>query len=363
MATVNVNLDITTANVPESTDRNYVTDAQKTVIENTSGTNTGDQDLSGYLQKSGYIMDVNAQALFAGAIDIQSNGVTDYSKSWYYGDENFAQMGFGANHYLNATASLIELVALAPNSIYQVTADSASEYARMIANKNGALAEFIVNPGLPATYRNTANHPIKYFGDYFDGDVRSLVDWGTIVSALASFKTANFLDATSSIQTQLNSNSKRLAHNYTPASGTAVTSEEVLHTLEIEAGKVAAGDLLEWYAATANTNSANNKTWRMYINTTPNLSGSPVLLATSVMTANAQTTTFSRKIPVLSTTSVFCYGSPTQTGATPYASIQATSTNVAVPDLSAGFYIIITAQKANSGETVTVNFSDVFITK
>lgn len=345
MAIVNVNLNITTANVPDSTDRRYVNDAQKTVIENTSGTNTGDQDLSGCLQKSGYIMDVNAQAIFAGAIDIQSNGVTDYSKSWYYGDDVFAQMGFGANHYLNATASLIELVALAPNSIYQVIADSASENSRMVANKNGALAELIVNPGLPATYRNTANHPIKYFGDYSANyDDRSLVDKGYV-------------------DNQLIGSSKRLAHNYTPASGTAVTSEEILHTLEIEAGKVAAGDLLEWYAATANTNSANNKTWRMYINTTPNLSGSPVLLATSVMTANAQTTTFSRKIPVLSTTSVFCYGSPTQTGATPYASIQATSTNVAVPDLSAGFYIVITAQKANSGETVTVNFSDVFLTK
>ena len=34
------------------TDDNYVTDAEKTVIGNTSGTNTGDQDLSGYLTSS-----------------------------------------------------------------------------------------------------------------------------------------------------------------------------------------------------------------------------------------------------------------------------------------------------------------------
>lgn len=38
----------TTANIDASTDRNYVTDAELTVIGNTSGTNTGDQDLSGY---------------------------------------------------------------------------------------------------------------------------------------------------------------------------------------------------------------------------------------------------------------------------------------------------------------------------
>lgn len=38
---------LTTAIVPASTNRNYVTNAQLTVINNTSGTNTGDQDLSG----------------------------------------------------------------------------------------------------------------------------------------------------------------------------------------------------------------------------------------------------------------------------------------------------------------------------
>lgn len=40
--------DATTADIAPSTNRNYVTDAQAVVIGNTSGTNTGDQDLSGY---------------------------------------------------------------------------------------------------------------------------------------------------------------------------------------------------------------------------------------------------------------------------------------------------------------------------
>ena len=39
----------TTANQTDSTDKRFVTDAQETIIDNTSGTNTGDQDLSGYL--------------------------------------------------------------------------------------------------------------------------------------------------------------------------------------------------------------------------------------------------------------------------------------------------------------------------
>jgi hypothetical protein len=44
--------DATTADIADSTNKRYVTDAQLTVIDNTSGTNTGDQDLSGYATKN-----------------------------------------------------------------------------------------------------------------------------------------------------------------------------------------------------------------------------------------------------------------------------------------------------------------------
>lgn len=42
----------TTADLPDSTDKRYVTDAQRTVIGNTSGVNTGDQDISGKVNTS-----------------------------------------------------------------------------------------------------------------------------------------------------------------------------------------------------------------------------------------------------------------------------------------------------------------------
>ena len=38
---------LNTSEVAETTDKKYVTDAEKVVIGNTSGTNTGDQDISG----------------------------------------------------------------------------------------------------------------------------------------------------------------------------------------------------------------------------------------------------------------------------------------------------------------------------
>ena len=46
---VTAGADATTADIADSSNKRYVTDAQLTVIGNTSGTNTGDQDLSSYL--------------------------------------------------------------------------------------------------------------------------------------------------------------------------------------------------------------------------------------------------------------------------------------------------------------------------
>lgn len=45
--------DATTADIADSTNRRYVTDAQRTVIQNTSGTNTGDQNLFSTIAVSG----------------------------------------------------------------------------------------------------------------------------------------------------------------------------------------------------------------------------------------------------------------------------------------------------------------------
>ena len=39
--------DATTANIPDTTDKRYITDAQRTLLGNTTGTNTGDQTLTG----------------------------------------------------------------------------------------------------------------------------------------------------------------------------------------------------------------------------------------------------------------------------------------------------------------------------
>lgn len=68
--------DATTADIAASTDKNYVTDAQLIIIGNTSGTNTGDQDLSSYTTTSA------SQSYADGKVaDAINNGITTIAPS------------------------------------------------------------------------------------------------------------------------------------------------------------------------------------------------------------------------------------------------------------------------------------------
>jgi len=84
---VSANGDYTTAQVTESTDKNYVTDAESTVIANTSGTNTGDETTLS-IQTKRPLKTVNGNSL-EGIGDIPISGfdpvaegvLTDYESS------------------------------------------------------------------------------------------------------------------------------------------------------------------------------------------------------------------------------------------------------------------------------------------
>lgn len=63
--------DATTADIDDSLNKRYVTDAEKTKLGDLSGTNSGDQDLSGFAQLSG--------AAFTGPVTVQN---TTYGPLW-----------------------------------------------------------------------------------------------------------------------------------------------------------------------------------------------------------------------------------------------------------------------------------------
>lgn len=55
-------VSVTTNNIPDSTNKRYITDAQQAVLVNTSGTNTGDQNLTGLMVKANNLSDVSSTA-------------------------------------------------------------------------------------------------------------------------------------------------------------------------------------------------------------------------------------------------------------------------------------------------------------
>jgi hypothetical protein len=140
--------------------------------------------------------------------------------------------------------------------------------------------------------------------------------------------------------------------NYTAVSGTSVTTEELLHSLQVPANLFASGGLLEVYSALTMTNNANTKTFRIYFNTTNALAGAT--LVATLIDSNFATDGISRFFPILSDTSVACYGGPTNSLRASYGGSTGASTTVTVPSVSAGFWVLISCQKAVAGDTDTI---------
>lgn len=146
-----------------------------------------------------------------------------------------------------------------------------------------------------------------------------------------------------------------LAKNYTAASGTAVTTEEILHSYQIAASVIASGDLLEVYANIATNNNANNKTFRISVNTSNALAGATVI--GTLVSASLLSDLISRFYPIISDTSIECYAGAANSARNQYGGSTSASAAVTVPSVSAGFWIIISGQKATAGDTDTIRWS------
>jgi len=142
--------------------------------------------------------------------------------------------------------------------------------------------------------------------------------------------------------------------NFTPASGTSTTNEELLHSLAVPAGLFSTGDLMRVYADLVMTGSGN-KTFRIYENSVNSLSGA-TKLATVVYTTETSGSIM-RLFPVISATSLGAFGGATQNVQTQYAANAGTTANITVATLASAAYILISGQKATAGDTDTVQWS------
>lgn len=151
--------------------------------------------------------------------------------------------------------------------------------------------------------------------------------------------------------------------NLTPASNDANTNEKVLHAIQIQSDVVAPGDLIEFFSQFEVTASANNKTFRVYIDATGDLTGAILIGTFTTSGAAVQMSTLYRFLPVLTDTSIEALASASTSVTGNYSQPNAVNTQITVPSLSAGFYIVITGQKASAGETLTCRWTQVTIKK
>ncbi len=143
--------------------------------------------------------------------------------------------------------------------------------------------------------------------------------------------------------------------SFTPASGTNVVTEELLHSLQVPANLLTTGDVLRVFAELITNNNANAKTFRISVNTTSTLVGATRIATVAYTTTTAES--FMRLFPVISTTSLGCHGGDTTSGQTQYEANTGTTANVTVPNVASGFFILISGQKAVGTDTDTVQWS------
>lgn len=132
----------------------------------------------------------------------------------------------------------------------------------------------------------------------------------------------------------------------------STTAETVVATSHIPSGTVSSGDNFSFSFWLETNSNANAKTWRAYFNTSADLSGSPVLIGTCINTTNEQISSMSRTFWVLSDTTMYSGAIATADSASGNGAFS--SDTKTIPSVSSGFYLVISAQKAATGDTMRI---------
>lgn len=321
-------ITLTTDNIPDDTDKRYVTDAQLVVIGNTSGTNTGDNATN--TTSNTYADGKVAQTI--------TNGVTTSAPSQDVVYDALANKASGtgtANGTNTGDETTTTIGVLINNSTDINTIEDADKIPMYDAGGTGTAFKHALWSLVKSTLKT-----------YFD----------TLYKPTFSENTAfnkNFGTTSGTVcqgnDSRLNANTT-IAATVTQSSHTGTTGEVVLGTLTIPANTFTTLDemIVTFLGNTLGT--AGTKEFKVYMNTSADLTGSPIQIGRISTTATAGGVRFLRTYDVESTSLIKTSTSSTNNLTTDYVNNGSYSTYA--PNLTVSQYVVLSGTLASAGDTI-----------
>lgn len=209
---------------------------------------------------------------------------------------------------------------------------------------------------LSASYANTSSYA---------HNAGSTIDTGSFAttSSLNSFTSSYYLNSASFALSQLDSRNRKIYLYNNQSNGITGTTSEVVvrNNLLIPSGTMGLNSVFNFEARFNSTGTAGNKTYRVYLNTSDNLSGSPVLIATGRMTSGGQIYgSLDRRMPNRNSPSLNEILDPTVLQ--PSDKISSTGALTTIDwDWSVDTYVIVTMQLSNSADQGRIRDIQIYI--
>jgi hypothetical protein len=135
---------------------------------------------------------------------------------------------------------------------------------------------------------------------------------------------------------------------------TGVTGETVIATYLVPANTIQANDILKWLLYYTMTNNANAKVVNCYFNTTADLSGTPIQVATRTLVSNAGTPIGRELVCNNSQTSQRILNVPSSFGTTENTTV-GTMTTTSI-DFTVNQYFVITANLSTGTDVISLQY-------
>lgn len=154
----------------------------------------------------------------------------------------------------------------------------------------------------------------------------------------------------------------KLYGSHTQSVCVSTGTDEVLYAIALPA--MSTGTLWEFAMQIRCTSSANNKTYKAWMNTTGDLTGSPVQIAQLTATTNAAAGTFQRRYGVRSSTSIISAYAATTSFSNPYANSTVLPTVITgLPSMASATYLVVSCNRANAGDVAGAEWINVKISR